>query len=150
MTSHRSAPINCQDKDINTCSRGCIHQYLSLCSKMTAVQQTLPGSELDALFPFPSLPPNVLSPSRYPGASPEAAAALTHVLKDNHTKYHIFFNHKRFHKCVCIFNMCLVLLIRASMKPYHSSRTSTLCHGREWIPDPPVLQGRWLLPTPSY
>lgn len=64
---------------------------------MTAVQQTLPGSELDTLFPFPSLPPNVLSPSRYPGASTEAAAALTYVLKDNHTKYHIFFNHKRFH-----------------------------------------------------
>ncbi|KAG1832309.1 hypothetical protein DFJ58DRAFT_750394 [Suillus subalutaceus] len=57
---------------------------------MAPVQQTHPGSELDALFPSPSFPPNVLSPPRYPGASPEAVAALTHVLKENHTKYHIF------------------------------------------------------------
>ncbi|KAG2031137.1 hypothetical protein BDR03DRAFT_928361 [Suillus americanus] len=64
---------------------------------MTAVQQTSPGSELDALFPSPSSPPDVLSPPRYPGVSPEAAAALTHVLKDNYTKYHIFFNYRRFH-----------------------------------------------------
>lgn len=64
---------------------------------MAAVQQTYPSSELDALFPFPSSPPNVLSPSRYPGASPETVAALTYVLKENHTKYHIYFNYKRFH-----------------------------------------------------
>ncbi|KAG1889810.1 uncharacterized protein F5891DRAFT_1280784 [Suillus fuscotomentosus] len=64
---------------------------------MAAAQQTYPGSELDALFPSPSSPPNVLSPPRYPGTSPEAVAALTYVLKDNHTKYHIFSNYQRFH-----------------------------------------------------
>ncbi|KAG2056639.1 hypothetical protein BDR06DRAFT_1040353 [Suillus hirtellus] len=64
---------------------------------MAAVQQTDPGSELDALFPFPSSPPSVLSPPRHPGATPEAAAALSYVLKDNYTKYHIFFNYKQFH-----------------------------------------------------
>ncbi|KAG1763896.1 hypothetical protein EV702DRAFT_148255 [Suillus placidus] len=64
---------------------------------MAAVQQTYRGSELDALFPSPSSPPNVLSPSRYPGTSPEAVAALTYVLKDNHTKYHTFSNYQRFH-----------------------------------------------------
>ncbi|KAG1838533.1 hypothetical protein DFJ58DRAFT_125006 [Suillus subalutaceus] len=64
---------------------------------MAAVQQTNPGSELDALFPSPSSPPDVLSPPRYPGASPEAVAALTYVLKDNYTKYHIFSNYRRFH-----------------------------------------------------
>ncbi|KAG2151107.1 uncharacterized protein EDB93DRAFT_1240158 [Suillus bovinus] len=65
---------------------------------MSAVQQTYPGSsELDALFPSPSSPPNTLSPLRYPGASPEAAAALTRVLKDNYTNYHIFSNYKWFH-----------------------------------------------------
>ncbi|KAG1883326.1 hypothetical protein F4604DRAFT_1952814 [Suillus subluteus] len=67
---------------------------------MAPVQQTHPGSELDALFPSPSFPPNVLSPSQYPGGSPEAVAALIHVLKENHTKYHIFFNYKRFHNHV--------------------------------------------------
>ncbi|KAG1893872.1 uncharacterized protein F5891DRAFT_1131148 [Suillus fuscotomentosus] len=64
---------------------------------MAAVQQIHSGSELDALFPSPSSPPNVLSPPRYPGVSPEAVVALAYVLKENYTKYHIFFNHKRFH-----------------------------------------------------
>jgi hypothetical protein len=64
---------------------------------MAAVQQIDPRSELDALFPSPSSPPNVHSPSRYPGASPEAVAALTHALKENHMKHHIYFNHKGFH-----------------------------------------------------
>lgn len=66
-------------------------------SKMAVVQQTYPGSELDALFPSPSFPPDVLSPARYPGASPEAVAALTYVLKDNYTKHHIFSNYRQFH-----------------------------------------------------
>ncbi|KAG2062840.1 hypothetical protein BDR04DRAFT_771942, partial [Suillus decipiens] len=64
---------------------------------MAAVQQTYPDSELDALFPCPSSPPNILSPPRYPGVSPEAVAALIRVMKENYTKYHIFFNYKRFH-----------------------------------------------------
>ncbi|KAG2073377.1 hypothetical protein BDR04DRAFT_1072712 [Suillus decipiens] len=64
---------------------------------MAAAQQTYTGSELDALFPSPSFPPNVLAPSRYPGTSPETVATLTHVLKDNHTRYHIFFNKQGFH-----------------------------------------------------
>ncbi|KAG2131324.1 hypothetical protein DEU56DRAFT_455247 [Suillus clintonianus] len=64
---------------------------------MTAVQQTCDDRDLDALFPSPSSPPSVLSPPRYPGISPEAVAALTYVLKDNHTKYHIFFNNIKFH-----------------------------------------------------
>ncbi|KAG2125372.1 hypothetical protein DEU56DRAFT_743878 [Suillus clintonianus] len=64
---------------------------------MTAIQQTCDDRELDALFPSSSSPPTVLSPPRYPGISPEAAAALKYVLKDNHTKYHIFFNDLLFH-----------------------------------------------------
>ncbi|KAG2063736.1 hypothetical protein BDR04DRAFT_1123063 [Suillus decipiens] len=64
---------------------------------MAAVQQTFPGSELDVLFPSPTSPPTVLCPSQYPGASPKAVAALTYVLKDKYTKYHIFLNSKGFH-----------------------------------------------------
>lgn len=67
---------------------------------MAAVQQADPCSELDVLFPSPSSPPDVLSPPRYPGASSEAVAALAFVLKDNHTRYHIFFNYNRFHNHV--------------------------------------------------
>jgi hypothetical protein len=70
---------------------------------MTAVEQTChDGTELDALFPIPSFPPTVLCPQRYAGTSPEAVVALRYVLKDNHTKYHIFFNDLKFHKCVSI------------------------------------------------
>jgi hypothetical protein len=68
---------------------------------MTAVEYTChDGTELDALFPTPSLPPTVLCPQRYAGSSPEALAALRYVLKDNHAKYHIFINDQKWHKCV--------------------------------------------------
>jgi len=67
---------------------------------MTAVKQTCHPTELDVLFPTPSLPPTVLCPQRFPGTSPEAVEALIHVLKDNHIKYHIFFNELRFHNHV--------------------------------------------------
>ncbi|KAF8151662.1 hypothetical protein B0H34DRAFT_728509 [Crassisporium funariophilum] len=52
---------------------------------------------LDYLFPTPSLPPSRLSPAHHPGVSPHSTESLRNVLKDNHTKWHIFFNEKRFH-----------------------------------------------------
>ncbi|KAF8126386.1 hypothetical protein EV363DRAFT_1348460 [Boletus edulis] len=55
------------------------------------------SSNLDALFPAPSLPPSQLSPQRYPGANLESLTALQDVLKDNHQRHHIFFNETRFH-----------------------------------------------------
>jgi hypothetical protein len=69
---------------------------------MAAVEYISDDSELDALFPTPSLPPTVLCPQRYPGCSPASVEALRRVLKDNHIKYHIYFNDKGFHKCVFI------------------------------------------------
>ena len=56
--------------------------------------------KLDELFPAPSLPPSQLSPQRLPGANLESLVALRDVLKDNHQRYHIYFNHVRFHKYV--------------------------------------------------
>ncbi|KAH7922285.1 hypothetical protein BV22DRAFT_1131586 [Leucogyrophana mollusca] len=53
--------------------------------------------KLDLLFPQPSPPPTSLSPQRWPGISVESTAALLAVLKDNHKKYHIFFNNMGFH-----------------------------------------------------
>ncbi|OAX40835.1 hypothetical protein K503DRAFT_768195 [Rhizopogon vinicolor AM-OR11-026] len=64
---------------------------------MTAVKHTRHDSDLETLFPAPSLPPTVLCPQLYAGSSPEAVAALRHVLKDNHIKHHIFFNDAKFH-----------------------------------------------------
>jgi hypothetical protein len=52
----------------------------------------------DILFPDPSPPPSTLSPTTWPGISPEATAVLRRVLKDNHERFHIFFNEKGFHK----------------------------------------------------
>ncbi|KAF8966075.1 hypothetical protein BDZ97DRAFT_1917776 [Flammula alnicola] len=52
---------------------------------------------LENLFPVPSPSPSTLSPSHFPGVSPQSTEALQNVLKDNHRKWHIFFNEKRFH-----------------------------------------------------
>ncbi|KAJ8589927.1 hypothetical protein M405DRAFT_881330 [Rhizopogon salebrosus TDB-379] len=63
---------------------------------MTAVEQTCQDSELDILFPTPCLSQTVICPQRYPGTSP--VAGLRHILKDNHTKHHIFFDvQQQFH-----------------------------------------------------
>ncbi|KZV81188.1 hypothetical protein EXIGLDRAFT_628822, partial [Exidia glandulosa HHB12029] len=52
---------------------------------------------LDALFPLPSQPPSSLSPTAMPGISEGSAAMLVQCLKEDYTKYHIFFNHMGFH-----------------------------------------------------
>lgn len=53
---------------------------------------------LDYLFPAPSLPKSALSPSHFPGISPESTQTLQEVLKDNHVKWHVFYNEEGFHK----------------------------------------------------
>ncbi|KAF8063382.1 hypothetical protein FPV67DRAFT_1506313 [Lyophyllum atratum] len=49
------------------------------------------------LFPIPSSPPSTLVPKRWPGINPESTATLREVLKDNHQRWHIFFNDMGFH-----------------------------------------------------
>ncbi|KAG2153340.1 hypothetical protein DEU56DRAFT_480362 [Suillus clintonianus] len=51
----------------------------------------------DGLFPAPSPPPTVLCPQRLPGCGIESLKALRHVLIDNHTRHHIYFNNTKFH-----------------------------------------------------
>lgn len=53
--------------------------------------------DTEFLFPSPSLPPSALSPYQWPGISPESTQALKDVLKDNHKRWHIFFNEKGYH-----------------------------------------------------
>ena len=67
-------------------------------SKMA--QQRLSDETLDKIFPVPSPAPSPQAPGRFPGITPTSTAALRRVLKENHVKWHIFFNDKRFHKCV--------------------------------------------------
>ena len=58
-------------------------------------------SQLDSLFPTPPpLPPSDVAPTRLPGWSSDSTEAVLELLKDNHKKWHIFFNDKKFHKCV--------------------------------------------------
>ena len=61
-------------------------------------QQTSQDKNLNALFPVPSPAPSPQAPVRFPGITPDSAATLQKALKDNHVKWHIFFNFKRFHK----------------------------------------------------
>lgn len=53
---------------------------------------------LHKLFPVPSPAPSPQAPARFPGITPETTKALQKTLRDNHVKWHIFFNLKRFHK----------------------------------------------------
>lgn len=54
----------------------------------------------EKLFPAPSPPPTVLCPQRWPGCNLESLTAMRHVLIDNHTRHHIFFNNMKFHNHV--------------------------------------------------
>ncbi|PPR00213.1 hypothetical protein CVT24_004952 [Panaeolus cyanescens] len=52
---------------------------------------------LDFLFPAPPLLLSRRTQVFYPGTSAASTAALQKILKDNHVKWHVFFNEKRFH-----------------------------------------------------
>ncbi|KAH6905271.1 hypothetical protein BKA70DRAFT_1226035 [Coprinopsis sp. MPI-PUGE-AT-0042] len=55
------------------------------------------SNTLATRFPTPSLAPAKLSPPRLPGISPQSTEALKEVLKDNHQRWHVFFNDLGFH-----------------------------------------------------
>ena len=55
---------------------------------------------LDSLFPTPSLPPSSISPARWAGVTPQTVQVLKRVLKDNHEKWHIYFNDIGYHRYV--------------------------------------------------
>ncbi|OSD00411.1 hypothetical protein PYCCODRAFT_1414510 [Trametes coccinea BRFM310] len=59
-------------------------------------EQHLAG-KWEKLYTTPSHAPSRQGPRRLPGATPESTAALLNTLKDNHVKWHIFFNDKGFH-----------------------------------------------------
>lgn len=58
----------------------------------------IPDDVLDKLFPPPRLSP--VAP--FPGASLEATKSLIALLKENHNKWHIFFNDSGECTCTCI------------------------------------------------
>ena len=56
--------------------------------------------QLDVLFPTPSPSPTGIAPSRFPGYDCRTTETLLELLKDNHKRWHIFFNDMGFHKSV--------------------------------------------------
>ncbi|KAH9849117.1 hypothetical protein C2E23DRAFT_840918 [Lenzites betulinus] len=54
-------------------------------------------ADLDAFFPLPSAVHSPPFPARVPGVTPASGAALVKTLKDNHVKWHAFFNERGFH-----------------------------------------------------
>ncbi|KAG8689628.1 hypothetical protein FRC09_012341, partial [Ceratobasidium sp. 395] len=55
---------------------------------------------LDRLFPAPTFDSVFTSPSAptpNAGITPESTATLQRLLKENHRRFHVFFNHQQFH-----------------------------------------------------
>ena len=78
------------------------HPVLQLTSPPASVSDfpvmaTQVDQELDALFPLPT-PPPAFAPQRLPGITHGSSATLVKILKENHTRWHTFFNDIGFHK----------------------------------------------------
>lgn len=60
--------------------------------------------QLARLFPSPSIALSTVVPGpvRHAGWTHESTDAVLACLKDNHRKWHIFFNEKHFHKSVLL------------------------------------------------
>jgi hypothetical protein len=58
------------------------------------------------LFQTPQQPLSSICPQRWPGIDAESTKILLRLLEDNHSRWHIFFNYKGFHKCA-LHTMCI-------------------------------------------
>ncbi|KAG2072551.1 hypothetical protein BDR04DRAFT_1074096 [Suillus decipiens] len=67
-------------------------EAFSFPSKLASEHNALPP-----LFQTPQPPLDPICPQRWPGINPESTKMLLKVLKDNHSRWHIFFNYKGFH-----------------------------------------------------
>ncbi|KAI0776932.1 hypothetical protein BD413DRAFT_610512 [Trametes elegans] len=61
------------------------------------LDNTFLSDTLDKVYPIPSHAPSAQAPRRFPGVTPDSTAAVLKTLKDNHQRWHIFFNEKGFH-----------------------------------------------------
>lgn len=67
----------------------------------------LSASVLDELFPVPSSPQSTLIPIYWPGINLESTATLREILKDNHERWHCFWNNMGFHKYVPVLHLLI-------------------------------------------
>ncbi|KAI0776927.1 hypothetical protein BD413DRAFT_523845 [Trametes elegans] len=58
---------------------------------------SLKPEDVDAFFPFPTAAPSPKGPARLPGVTHESSVALLKTLKDDHIRFHAFFNDRGFH-----------------------------------------------------
>ncbi len=54
--------------------------------------------KLNKLYTIPLHSPSAQVLKWFPGITPESTATLLETLRDNHVKWHIFFNKKHYHK----------------------------------------------------
>ncbi|KAJ3812831.1 hypothetical protein F5876DRAFT_36511 [Lentinula aff. lateritia] len=79
------------------------------------------------LFPTPSPAlPHALSPTRWPGSTPESTAILRQLLQENHEKWHIFFNNIGFHKQVFVFMFAILITVAYFIGSHISHRLLAL------------------------
>lgn len=75
----------------------CVHQPNPPQKPKFRAMATTESKDLGFLFPLPA-PPPAFAPQRLPGVTHKSSTKLVEILKENHTRSHIFFNDKGFHK----------------------------------------------------
>ena len=97
-----------------------VNHLRSLATDISQRNMSLKTTKLDTFFPLPSEAPSSQSPVRLPGITRESSEALVKVLKDDHVKWHAFFNDKGFHKCV-VRSCCCIIQCRLTLPDSHAS-----------------------------
>lgn len=96
-------PVASRDGNWNAVHQSCtvsyshLHHHQRKYHTMSTATAT-PEETLNVLFPLPVQTGTSFSPNQSPGVTAEASIALVALLKDNHDRFHIFFNDRGFHK----------------------------------------------------
>ncbi|EMD35787.1 hypothetical protein CERSUDRAFT_115740 [Gelatoporia subvermispora B] len=94
--------------------------------------------KLDELFPVPAPAPSPLSPTRIPGVTSESSNALAKVLKDNHRRWHAFFNDRGFHNHAS-HHMVAIFALGASGPLIEAAYDTHVAYMRPAYPSPEAI-----------
>ncbi|EJD01363.1 uncharacterized protein FOMMEDRAFT_111131 [Fomitiporia mediterranea MF3/22] len=104
-----------------------------------------PEKTLDALFPLPT-PPTVVgyAPTHFPGFTSDSAKSLVKLLKENHERFHIFFNEKNFHNHLT-HHLYAIYTLGSPPKVLEAAFESHAVYQREAI-EPPneITESNWI------
>jgi hypothetical protein len=67
------------------------------------------NKDLEQLIPIPSVSNIPQAPTPWPGVTAESASTVAALLRENHVKYHCFFNNDGFHKYFVLFQLVMPL-----------------------------------------